>query len=89
MSKSGFSVGPFKSRKHDFRADKGKKHHYPEQRKQWNFSHGQTEANLSKYDSGANCSVMDTAKQFKNPPEIREYWRVHKAKERQLEAHKK
>ena len=25
---------------------------------------------------------MDTAKQFKNSPELRKYWREHKAKER-------
>jgi len=25
---------------------------------------------------------MDTAKAFKNPPELREYWRIHKRKKR-------
>jgi hypothetical protein len=25
---------------------------------------------------------MDSAKQFKNPPEIREYWKIHKRQQR-------
>jgi hypothetical protein len=35
----------------------------------------------------AKKEIMDTAntvKQFKNPPEIREYWRIHKQKQRAL-----
>lgn len=32
--------------------------------------------------SCAKKVVMDLDKAFKNPPEIREYWRVHKQKQR-------
>jgi hypothetical protein len=31
---------------------------------------------------------MDTAKQFKNSPEIRKYWRIHKREERAKKAEK-
>ena len=77
-----FTIEPFKP-KPIFRSDKGKKHSYPKQRKGWNLvCHGQTDANLSFNPTSANDTVMDTFKAFKHSPEIREYWRHEKRKQR-------
>ena len=81
--KSDFSIEPFRRRKRDFRADKGRKHYYPKQRRRWNLiRHGRINPNLSLNQTTEQYSVMDSAKSFKNPPEIREYWRIKKREER-------
>ncbi|MGA3289506.1 MAG: hypothetical protein ABSD42_04615 [Candidatus Bathyarchaeia archaeon] len=79
-----FSIDSFRPRKREFRADKGKKHSYPGQRKRWNLlSHGHFDSNLNLNPKTEHITVMDTqVKQFKNPPEIRDYWRIHKAIQR-------
>jgi hypothetical protein len=83
LESSEFSIEPFRSRKHEFRTDKGKKHCYPEQRISWIFrSHGQTESNLMLNQTSEHYTVMDKEKKFKNPPNMREYWRVHKREQR-------
>jgi hypothetical protein len=77
-----FSVSGFNSQR-DFRSDKGKKHSYPSKRKCWNLiCHGQLVTNLSINQTKDNIVVMDTVKSFKNPPEMREYWKLHKRKSR-------
>jgi hypothetical protein len=77
-----FIIEPFRQRKHEFRADKGKKHIYPKQRKQWNLiRHGQINLNLSLNQTTEQYSVIDDNNSFKNPPEIREYWRIKKREE--------
>jgi hypothetical protein len=40
--------------------------------------------NLNLNQTTEQYSVIDTNKAFKNPPEIREYWRIHKQKQRAL-----
>lgn len=83
-----FTVEPFK-RKPEFRSDKGKKHCYPKQRERWNLiSHGQTDTNLTLNETTEQYTVMDTAKTFKNPPEIRNYWKLHKRQQRDNKAQK-
>ena len=78
-----FIIEPFRQRKHEFRADKGKKHLYPNQRKRWNLiSHGQINLNLSLNQTIKPYKVMDTSKSFKHSAEIREYWRLVKRKQR-------
>jgi hypothetical protein len=68
-----------RQRKREFRADKGKKQSYPKQRKRWNLiSHGQANMNLNLNQTTEQHSVINNNKAFKNPPEIREYWRIHK-----------
>ena len=85
-----FIIEPFRQRKHEFRADKGKKHVYPDQRKRWNLiRHGQINLNLSLNQTTEQYSVMDDNKSFKNPPEIREYWRIKKREERTKAKQKK
>jgi hypothetical protein len=85
-----FIIEPFRQRKHEFRADKGKKHICPDQRKRWNLiSHGQINLNLSLNQTTEQYSVMDDNKSFKNPPEIREYWRIKKREERTKAKQKK
>ena len=55
-----FIIEPFRQRKHEFRADKGKKHVYPDQRKRWNLNrHGQINLNLSLNQTTEQYSVMD------------------------------
>lgn len=77
-----FTIEPFKS-KPIFRSDKGKKHSYPKQRKNWNLAgHGQTDANLSFNPTSTNDTVMDTVRALKHSPELREYWRLAKRKQR-------
>jgi hypothetical protein len=52
---------PFKSRKHDFRSDKGKKHSYPETRQKWNPSRicqRQSKTNLDINESKAHDNIM-------------------------------
>ena len=67
-----FIIESFKSRKHDFRTDKGKKPNYPKFRRCWNSSsHRQNKPNLSKYATTADNIFMDKEKKFKNPAEIR------------------
>ncbi len=44
------------------------------------YSHGQKPIKVKPFN--AKLSVMDLDKAFKNPPEIREYWRIHKQKQR-------
>jgi len=78
-----FTVEPFRQRKHEFRADKGKKHIYPKQRRRWNLiRHGRINPNLSLNQTNEQYTVMEGNKSFKNPPEIREYWRIKKREER-------
>ena len=78
-----FIIEPFRQRKHEFRADKGKKHIYPKQRRRWNLiRHGRKNPNLSLNQTNEQYPVMDGNKSFKNPPEIREYWRIKKREER-------
>jgi hypothetical protein len=78
-----FIIEPFRQRKHEFRANKGKKHVYPDQRKRWNLvCHGQPNANLSFNPTSADGTVMDTLKAFKHSAEVREYWRFEKRRQR-------
>jgi hypothetical protein len=80
-----FVIESFKSRKHDYRSDKGKKHSYPKIRVRWNyFRQGQDKPNLTRYVGTADNVVMDQKKEFKNPPEVREYWRTKKQNQRAI-----
>lgn len=93
----GFSIEPFKSRKHDFRADKGKTHNYPKTRKRWNPKRicqrktRKSKTNLSKYDTEAlsiNGATMSRKRKFKGTPSMREYWREQKRKQREKDKKK-
>jgi hypothetical protein len=78
-----FTIEPFKSRKRTFRADKGKKHDYPKQRRRWNLlCHGQTETNLTLNQTSNQVASMDNNRMFKYPPEVRDFWKVTKRKQR-------
>ena len=80
---SDFVIESFKRRKREFRADKGKKHRYPKTRVSWNYSsRGQSKPNLNRYGTNAKYIIMNQENKFKNPAEIREYWRVHKQEQR-------
>ena len=80
---SDFVIAPFKSRKHLFRSDKGKRHNYPKERKFWNLMcHGHFDSNLGFNQTGANSAVMDNNESFKHSSELREYWRLEKRKQR-------
>lgn len=78
-----FVIEPFKSRKRDFRTDKGKKHSYPKQRRRWNLiCLGQKNTNLSLNQTNNHIVSMDNRKVFKYPPEVREFWKTTKRKQR-------
>ena len=80
--KTDFTIEPFK-RKPKLRSDKGRKHDYPNERKQWNLlCHGQGTVNLNINQASVNSTVMDTAKAFKHSAELREYWRLEKRRQR-------
>ncbi len=80
---SDFVIAPFKSRKHAFRSDKGKRHNYPKERKFWNLiCQGHSGSNLCFNQTDANRAVMDKSKTFKHSSELREYWRLEKHKQR-------
>jgi hypothetical protein len=78
-----FIIEPFKSRKHQFRTDKGKKHSYPKQRKRWNLiCSGQSPTNLILNQTSEHYRSMDNAKTFKHPADVREFWKITKRKQR-------
>jgi hypothetical protein len=76
-----FVIEPFRSHKREFRADKGKKHHYPMKRRSpiLNSSLKFRETNLSLNANHGKVTIM----KFKGTPSMREYWRDQKAKQKQ------
>ena len=80
-AKKDFSIESFRQRKHDFRADKGKKHSYPLQRRSpcLNSSVNFRETNLSLNAKDGRVFVM----KHKGTASMREYWREQKHKERE------
>ncbi len=80
---SSFSISGFKQHIETPRADKGKSHRYPPKRTRWDCQ-GQDNANLAFNDSTAKKKIgmSMTQREFKNPVEIREYWKQAKRKQR-------
>jgi hypothetical protein len=77
-------IEPFKSRKREFRSDKGKKHSYPKQRKSpLNSSKTVKDTNLALNVEKSRVLVM--SRKYKGSPSMREYWREQKRRQRAKE----
>lgn len=84
-----FTVEPFRSRKHDFRSDKGQRHVYPKVRQKWNprICQRRSKTNLTKYEGSDQIETMP--RRFKGTPSMRAYWRAQKRKHRAKKKGKK
>jgi hypothetical protein len=87
LESSEFSIESFQKRKRDFRADKGKRHKYPVERRSpcLNSSLNVQETNLSLNAKHGKVFVM----KHKGTASMREYWRSQKAVQRSREKAKK
>jgi hypothetical protein len=77
----GFSIEPFKSHKRELRADRGKKHRYPSERRKPCLN-----SSLNVNDS--NLSLNAKHGKHKGSPSMREYWKFKKREERKKKAKK-
>ncbi len=79
MTKSGLQVSGFQEHVRGSRSDKGGRHRYPKQRRNWSCPR----PNLGNLGLNDSPNIRESMTEFKNGPELREYWRVHKRQQRE------